>query len=231
VQFRVATYNVHKCRGIDRRISVDRIAQVIAAVAPTILAVQEITFLQATELSRRLGVPHVFGETRQLAGDPYGNAVFTALPVLSSESYELTVNGREPRQCLRATLSVFPNDPVHFFSVHLGTSLFERRQQADRLTSSAVLECPEFRGRRIVAGDFNEWTRGRATQMLSQILVSADHARHLRRRTTYPALLPFLHLDHIYYDPRFHLAHLHLERTRTALLASDHVPLVADFTL
>jgi hypothetical protein len=42
--------------------------------------------------------------------------------------------------------------------------------------------------------------------------------------------LPFLHLDHIYFDPLLKLNRLGLHRSRTALLASDHLPLVADFT-
>jgi endonuclease/exonuclease/phosphatase family metal-dependent hydrolase len=43
--------------------------------------------------------------------------------------------------------------------------------------------------------------------------------------------LPVLHLDHIYFDPSLHLERLMLHRSRTALVASDHLPLVADFTL
>jgi endonuclease/exonuclease/phosphatase family metal-dependent hydrolase len=44
-------------------------------------------------------------------------------------------------------------------------------------------------------------------------------------------MLPFLHLDHIYYDPALELERLTLHRSRTALIASDHLPLVADFRL
>lgn len=226
---RIATYNVHKCRGLDRRVSVERIADVIAAIAPRIVAVQEITATQAEELSQRLTMGHVFGEARKLGGEAYGNAVFSSLPMLEHENYDLTVHGREPRQCLRATLDLPMRRAVHFFAVHLGTSPFERRRQAVRLTSHEVLQNPAYAGHRVVAGDFNEWTRGLATSMLSRVLISADHRKHLRSRVTYPALAPFLHLDHFYYDPGFTLQRLYLERTRTALLASDHVPLVAEF--
>jgi endonuclease/exonuclease/phosphatase family metal-dependent hydrolase len=41
--------------------------------------------------------------------------------------------------------------------------------------------------------------------------------------------MPFLHLDHIYYDPELRLEQLTLHRTRRALVASDHLPLVGDF--
>jgi endonuclease/exonuclease/phosphatase family metal-dependent hydrolase len=48
------------------------------------------------------------------------------------------------------------------------------------------------------------------------------------RRT--PGLLPLLHLDHIYYDEKLRLERLTLSRTRKALVASDHLPLAAEFS-
>ena len=41
--------------------------------------------------------------------------------------------------------------------------------------------------------------------------------------------MPVLHLDHIYYDGPLELKALRLHRTRKALVASDHLPLVAEF--
>jgi endonuclease/exonuclease/phosphatase family metal-dependent hydrolase len=43
--------------------------------------------------------------------------------------------------------------------------------------------------------------------------------------------MPVLSLDHIYFDPSLELERIVLHRTRTSLLASDHLPLVADFSL
>jgi endonuclease/exonuclease/phosphatase family metal-dependent hydrolase len=230
-RFRLATYNVHKCKGIDLRVSPRRIADVIGEVKPDIIAAQEILHSQAEAISSDLNLPLTFGAVRHHRGEPYGNAVFTSLPVLSSETHDLTVGTREPRQCLRVSLALTPLQPIHLFAVHLGTSFFERREQARLLISAGILDRAEFGGSRILAGDFNEWTRGLATRLAGERLCSADLALHLNRRTTYPGLLPFLHLDHIYYDPLFRLRGMHLERTRLALLASDHLPLIADFEL
>ncbi len=231
IRFRLATYNVHKCKGIDLRVSPRRIADVIGEIAPEIIATQEILHSQAAAISSDLGLPLTFGAARHHGGEAYGNAVFSSLPVLSSEMHDLTFRRREPRQCLRVSLALTPAQPVHVFAVHLGTSFFERREQARRLISAEILERFELRGNRILVGDFNEWTRGLATQLAGNRLRSADVALHLNRRTTYPGLLPFLHLDHIYYDPVFHLCGMHLQRTRLALLASDHLPLIADFKI
>jgi endonuclease/exonuclease/phosphatase family metal-dependent hydrolase len=37
-----------------------------------------------------------------------------------------------------------------------------------------------------------------------------------------------LHLDHIYYEGEVEVARLELPRTRLSMLASDHLPLVAE---
>ena len=70
--------------------------------------------------------------------------------------------------------------------------------------------------------------KGLATQMLSERLQSIDLRKHLRRRRTYPGVFPVLHLDHIYYDGQVEVVKLELPRTRLSLMASDHLPLVAE---
>ena len=77
-------------------------------------------------------------------------------------------------------------------------------------------------------GDFNEWMRGLATTLLSEKLNSVDLRDYMRRRRTYPGLFPLLHLDHIYYAGQVEILRIELPRTRLALVASDHLPLVAD---
>jgi endonuclease/exonuclease/phosphatase family metal-dependent hydrolase len=232
VIFRVATYNIHKCKGVDWRVSSARIAEVIGCLESDIVATQEILLPQAEQISRHIGVPFTFGTARQHAGEPYGNALFSKLPVVSQQVYDLTVPGREQRQCLRVSFEVpGAGIRVHFFALHLGTSFTERRRQARLLLSSDILMSPEFKTHRIVAGDFNEWTYGLASQLLSKHLQSADIVMHLKRRSTYPGLVPFMHLDHIYYDRDFALRDMHLHRNKLSLLASDHLPLLADFAI
>jgi endonuclease/exonuclease/phosphatase family metal-dependent hydrolase len=40
-----------------------------------------------------------------------------------------------------------------------------------------------------------------------------------------------MHLDHIYYDAQLDIQHVALHRTKTSMIASDHLPLVADFCI
>jgi endonuclease/exonuclease/phosphatase family metal-dependent hydrolase len=60
---------------------------------------------------------------------------------------------------------------------------------------------------------------------------SVDLSLFTPRSKTYPGILPMLHLDHVYFDDRLRLENFIIHRTRKALMASDHLPLVADFYL
>jgi len=132
---------------------------------------------------------------------------------------------------MRVNIPLTSNGVLHVYNVHLGTSFLERRQQARRLLDKAILHSDDHDGPRILLGDFNEWTRGLASRLLAEHFQSADLRLTLGRQRTYPGVLPFLHLDHIYYDDALTLESARLHRSRTALVASDHLPIVADFHL
>jgi endonuclease/exonuclease/phosphatase family metal-dependent hydrolase len=70
--------------------------------------------------------------------------------------------------------------------------------------------------------------KGLATSTLNEQLQSIVLRAHLRRRRTYPGVFPVLHLDHIYYEGLVEVVKVELPRTRLSLMASDHLPLVAD---
>lgn len=235
--FRVATYNVHKCRGLDRRVRPARIIEVLREINADIVALQEVfgadgsahTLDQAREIAHALGYELCFGENRRLNGSGYGNAILSRFPLLRAQNYDLSWRWCERRGCLRADIALGGGFLLHVFNVHLGTSYVERRHQARRLVSAEILSNAELNGARIVLGDFNEWTRGLASKLLAIHLQSADIRSHLRRPRTYPGILPVIHLDHIYYDSCLRLEKLELHRSHTALIASDHLPLVANF--
>lgn len=236
---RIATYNVHKCRGLDGRIRPERIAGVLAEIDADILALQEVVSApdskwhgdQAAFLAEQLRLKFVLGETRRRLGRPYGNLVLSRFPIRAVANYDISAPGREPRGCLRADLGIDRSTVLHVFNVHLGTSYFERRHQARRLLGPSILGHPWLSGPRIVLGDFNEWTRGLATRLLAERLHCADIRKQAGRRRSYPGFLPLLHLDHIYYDRHVELKGLRLHRTPKAVVASDHLPLVAEFRL
>ncbi|HKW17608.1 MAG TPA: endonuclease/exonuclease/phosphatase family protein [Terriglobales bacterium] len=239
-RIRVATYNVHKCRGLDRRTSPERIAAVIGELDADVVAIQEILnaqhgpakYDQARSIHKCLGqYEWRFGENRTLQGGPYGNMTLSRLPVQFSKNYDLTWKHRERRGCLRTDVLLAPGMVLHIFNVHLGTSFFERRHQGRKLLSSEVLSRRDYRGARMIVGDFNEWTRGLVSRSMSDAFETINPRRFMRYSRTYPGILPVLNLDHLYYDKQLSLRSFRLHRSRTALIASDHLPLIAEFQI
>jgi len=240
---RVVTYNVHKCIGLDRRVRPGRIAAVLRETDADIIALQEVVSVetdaareahQARFIAEELGYDFRIGENRKHTGGAYGNVVLSRLPLGVCRNYDITWRGREPRGCLRvdARLGREEDAPVlHLFNVHLGTAYVERRHQGRKLVGDGILRDSDLKGPRVVLGDFNEWTRGLASRLLGEELCSADVRQHLRTRRTYPGAFPIMHLDHVYHDRSLELERLTLHRSLTALVASDHLPLVADFRL
>lgn len=221
-RLRVATYNVHKCVGMDRRVLPRRIADVIRSLNPHVIGLQEILAPQAEHIAGLLGMHVTLGEVRRLNGAGYGNAILSRYEMTGICTFDLTAPGRERRGCVRTDVPLPGGQVLHLFNFHLGTAHGERRWQATRIVETEVIRSKDLRGPRVILGDFNEWTRG---------LVSVMFAAELKGITlpTYPGLWPVLRLDHIYYDPHLALERAVLVRNARTLIASDHLPLVADF--
>ena len=236
---RIATYNVHKCVGLDRRCKASRIAEVLQELKPDIVGLQEVLSIgegsrdlnQAQFLAEELGMNLAMGDVRQLRGGLYGNVVLSRFPVRAFCRFDLSVPGREERGCLRSDILMPTGEVLHLFNVHLGTAFTERRHQAKKLLEHELIRSRNLEGPRIVLGDFNEWIRGLASHMLAAEFTSADIRLHLRQSRTYPGVFPLMHLDHIYYDNDLIVERVALHKSLKALVASDHLPLYADFVL
>lgn len=231
---RVATYNIHRSIGLDRRKRPDRIAAVLSELDADVVALQEVVGAgpggagDAEAIGAAVGMGWVMAPTRHLRGHLFGNMVLSRFPVRHHTQHDLSWRTCEARCVQRVDLDV-DGATLHFYNVHLGTAYLERRFQAERL--AAIVSDRRVTGPKVVLGDFNEWMKGLTTALLSERLDSIDLRRHLRRRRTYPGFFPILHLDHIYYQGDVHVRHVSLPRTRKTLIASDHLPLVAELEI
>ena len=223
----VASYNIHRGVGLDRKRDLDRIAQVIAEMRPDVVGLQEVVREngvphadQALYLSAALDMQVVMGETRRFGNGTYGNAVLTRLPVLGSVRCDLSCDGREPRGCLRVDLDL-DHTAVHVFNCHFGLAFRERRAQLALL--AGFLQAADCEGPRLLVGDFNEWHRGPVTRGLRREFSSPMR----RMRRTHPSLFPLFRLDRIYWDVELQGEEFHVHRSRLARVASDHLPVVA----
>jgi endonuclease/exonuclease/phosphatase family metal-dependent hydrolase len=223
---------------MDRRVRPDRIVSVLQEMRADIIALQEVVSLeggspeqdQARFVAEELGFHFAFGENRQHQGGRYGNVLLTRFPIQDHQNYDISAGGRERRGCLRTDVR-FNGRVLHIFNVHFGTRFFEQRKQARQLIDGGIITSGELGGSRIVVGDFNEWIRGSVTPRMTPLLNKANVRRNLKKARTFPGRFPLFQLDHIYFDETLQLKRLYRHRSRTALVASDHLPLVADLSL
>ncbi len=231
VDVRVVTYNVHRCRGLDRRTRPERIVQVLSAIEPDVVALQEVIGPgpagagHAELIGAGLGMGWVLAATRELRDHQFGNVVLSRFPIRDHSQHDLSWKTCEPRCSQRVAIDLGAG-LLHVYNVHLGTALLERRYQASRL--AGWVHDRRIPSPKLVLGDFNEWSRGIAEDILAHRLQSVDLYPHLKRRRTYPGIFPVLHLDHIYFEGEIEVTRIELPRTRTSMVASDHLPLVAD---
>ena len=109
---RVATYNVHRCRGLDGRTNPGRIAEVIRSIDADVVALQEVigagprTAGHAEELGAMLGMGWVMAPVRHLRGCQFGNVVLSRFPILQHTHYDLSWKTCEARGCQRGHVAV-----------------------------------------------------------------------------------------------------------------------------
>ncbi|MCC7009232.1 MAG: endonuclease/exonuclease/phosphatase family protein [Acidobacteria bacterium] len=234
IDVRVVTYNIHRSRGLDRRTRPERIVDVLAGIAPDIVALQEVIGPgltgpgHAEAIGAALGMGWVMAPTRELRQHQFGNVVLSRYPIHEHAQIDLSWKTCEPRCSQRVAINL-GDRCLQVYNAHLGTALLERRYQAPRL--AGWIHDRRVPDPKIVLGDFNEWGRGLVADVLAERLNSVDLYSHLRRRRTYPGFFPLLHLDHIYFSGNVEIRRVELPRTRLALVASDHLPLVADVRL
>lgn len=238
-RLRIATYNVHKCRGMDGRVRPDRILRVLSEIDADVFALQEMVCIegkdrehhQARYFAEELRLHFEIGENRRYKGGAYGNVLLSRYPIRRARNYDLSVPARERRGCLQTDIHLKGGVWLHIFNLHLGTSFFERRKQVSKLFRDQVFTNMHLSGNKIILGDLNEWTRGLTSRLLHSHFKRAEIHPQQGRRHSYPGVLPMLPLDHIYFDGNLNLDHVGIHRTRKALVASDHLPLVADFRI
>src|SRR5690349_17583305 len=102
MRLRVVTYNIHKCRGMDRRVQPGRIVDVLNELNADIVALQEVLSIpdgkpeddQARFIAEQLKLSHTVGGTRRLRGGIYGNVVLSRWPITTTENFDISVRGR-----------------------------------------------------------------------------------------------------------------------------------------
>lgn len=215
---RVATWNVHGCRGRDGRCDPERIGAVLTELDADVIGLQEIEPAVVAAIAAQTGHTAVAGPTRGDHPGMGGNALLTRLRVGAIRRHDLSLDGREPRGALDVDLSLVGRS-CRALVTHLGLRGAERRGQVRQLLEVLASEAPPG-GLTVLLGDLNEWLGpGRALRALREGFACGG-AR------SFPSRLPLLALDRIVVRPAVALHSVRAHGSRLARAASDHLPVV-----
>jgi endonuclease/exonuclease/phosphatase family metal-dependent hydrolase len=247
VKLRVVTYNIHRAIGVDRRFRPKRIVNVLNHHQADIVLLQEVDHGAprsdeldlAKEIACESGYPYyAVGHNVTLRKGRYGNATLSRYPIERERNIDLSVGTRKRRGCQHTLINCISSTGyvhrIEVFNLHLGLSARERARQIGILVKSAEFSSLDKNNNCIIGGDFNDW-RTLIPPIFTEILgfySATDTALGLQSAIrTYPSFSPTGGLDKIFFRGPINLLGARRCRLRTSKVASDHLPVIADFDL
>ncbi|MBV1868160.1 MAG: endonuclease/exonuclease/phosphatase family protein [Marinosulfonomonas sp.] len=220
---RLASYNIHKCVGLDGRRKPGRIVDVLNGIEADVIALQE--------ADRRLGdrpaaLPAAMIEAEtdfRPVNSPgahaaslgwHGNAILVRKGMTTGRVREITLPGTEPRGALTVEISA----RIQIVATHLGLRRSDRRQQL----ADILARFPGDTDDTVILGDFNEWSQRRGLEPLAD-----GFAVHSPGRS-FHAARPMAALDRIALSRELELRDGGVIQTKRARIASDHLPVWVD---
>jgi endonuclease/exonuclease/phosphatase family metal-dependent hydrolase len=224
---RVASYNMRKAIGTDRRRRPERTLEVLRELDADVIALQEADRRFGTRAS---AIPlHMIDEhsdykpvafdTRDGSLGWHGNALLVRKNVEVVHKELLHLPSLEPRGAVMADVRL-DGESLRVIGMHLDLSGLWRRQQAHFILHH--LETREPAMPAVLMGDLNEWSvRGGCLRDFGHHLDFADCGRsfHVRR--------PVARLDRIMVTPGLGIDECGVHHSATARKASDHFPVWA----
>lgn len=234
-RLRIASYNIHRCVGLDGKCSVERIAEVIRELNCDVIAIQEVDntpsddpvahvqSMQLDYLAHATNYSAIPGLRIIRHTGEYGNAILTRLPVAEVRRLDLSYGRYEPRGAIDTELQ-FDSLRLRIIATHFGLFPHERRVQWLQLMAALAERSADLPT--VLLGDMNEWF-GHARMLREARKVFGE----TKMPRAFPSFLPLLRLTRIWCRPRRALKSIEAHRTALSRVASDHLPVRAEIEL
>lgn len=233
---RVMSYNIHHGEGMDKKLDLQRIAEVIQKERADIVALQEVDKgvtrtsgrnLPA-ELAALTGMSCVFSNNYHFQGGEYGNAILSRFAIESRQNlhYKMLREG-EQRGLLQLVLRI-GSQKILFMNTHIDY----RPDNTERLMNvEQILEVTKsYPGLPVmICGDFNDTPGKEVHNRLLTVFNDTWQMVGKGDGLTIPVTKPTKRIDYIFLSKEFPLKPVKMWVPET--LASDHLPIVAEFEL
>lgn len=233
---RVMTYNIHHGEGLDGKVDLLRIAELIKRERADIVALQEVDKgTQRTahrdfpeELAALTGMQAVFSNNLAFQGGEYGNAVLTRFPIKrwTNRHFRMLHEG-EQRGILQLVLDVSGREIV-FMATHID----HRSDDAERWSNVGEIEelAKQYSPRSIIlCGDFNAPPESRVCRRINETFSDTWALVGQGDGWTIPAEKPRKRIDYIWLSKSREIKPVAIKVPESN--ASDHLPVVAKFLL
>lgn len=224
---KVASYNMRKSIGTDRRRRPERTLQVLCEVGADVVALQE--------ADRRFGpreavlTGHLLAEHGDWKAVPFGmrarsmgwhgNALLVRRDAEILDAEAIHLPALEPRGAVMADIRV-RGTVVRVVGMHLDLSGLWRRRQAHAIV--AHLAASSVQLPTVLMGDLNEWSAGSGC-----LRDFAQHYRFAETGKSFHARRPMARLDRIMVTPDLAIGDAGVHESLQARTASDHLPVWA----
>lgn len=231
MKLRVASYNIHKAVGTDRRRDPQRVLSVLHEIDADIVALQEVD----RRFGRRMAVLplDLIHEATPYVPVPltmkpdslgwHGNALLARRGIELLEACAVPLPTLEPRGAVRADFSV-GGKRIRVVGMHLDLSGLRRRNQITSVLAhlrGCPSPCPT-----VMMGDFNEWTtHGGCFRAFD------DDWRVLAPGRSFPSVRPVAQLDRIVVSAHWEGVTSRVHHSALSTSASDHLPVLAELNL
>lgn len=226
----IASYNIRKAVGADRRRRPDRILEVLGEIGADIVVLQEadrrfgareaaIPFHMLAEHGHYRAVPVA---RRQGSMGWHGNAILVRAGTVDIAGCgALTIPALEPRGAVYADLAV-RGRPIRVVGMHLDLSGLWRRRQAHAIMAQTAGGA----GPIVLCGDLNEWRPSHGC-----LRDFAAQHQDVPLGPTFHAKRPVGRLDRMFVGGGVRVEASGVHSSLTARTASDHLPIWARLQL
>lgn len=230
---RIISYNIHSGIGRDKVQDYRRIGHFLAESGADVVLLQEMDTRPSERAIERDINDICAGNAFKLVSSPaiqeasgwYGNAILTRFKVRKQETFDVSQEGRQPRNVQIVELQT-EKGPVRVVNTHKGLKKRERRSQFAMLHEHLANRLESDPMPLVLAGDFNEW------QFFTRAFKGLDNLLNQQKvGATFPSQFPLFSLDRVWTSDDITVINCRKLRNKRARIFSDHLPVQLDIRL